>query len=90
LLDIFLHHSALQDSGYRKLEAGANGAFVITDGQQGKQAFEVTTQHGDTHLVYSYRAFFITFLRTFTKIFTYFQLIAPILNWYLHINLRGK
>jgi CspA family cold shock protein len=39
--DVFVHFSAIQDSGYRKLEAGESVEFVITEGQKGKQAADV-------------------------------------------------
>ena len=39
--DVFVHYSAIQDSGYRKLEEGENVEFTITEGQKGKQAAEV-------------------------------------------------
>ncbi|MFN8527900.1 MAG: cold shock domain-containing protein [Anaerolineae bacterium] len=40
--DVFVHFSAIQDSGYRKLEQGEVVEFSITEGQKGKQAAEVT------------------------------------------------
>lgn len=39
--DVFVHFSAIQDSGYRKLEAGEAVEFTITEGQKGKQASDV-------------------------------------------------
>lgn len=36
--DVFVHYSAIQGSGYRKLEAGDKVEFEITDGPKGKQA----------------------------------------------------
>lgn len=39
--DVFVHYSAIQESGYRKLEAGDMVEFEITEGQKGKQASEV-------------------------------------------------
>ena len=41
--DVFVHYSAIQSSGYRKLEAGDKVEFEITDGPKGKQASEVTS-----------------------------------------------
>ncbi len=40
--DVFVHYSAIQSSGYRKLEAGEKVMFEITEGPKGKQASEVT------------------------------------------------
>jgi len=40
--DVFVHYSAIQDSGYRKLEEGERVEFTITEGQKGKQASDVT------------------------------------------------
>jgi CspA family cold shock protein len=40
--DVFVHYSAIQSSGYRKLEAGENVEFEITEGPKGKQASAVT------------------------------------------------
>ncbi len=39
--DVFVHFSAIQDSGYRKLEQGEAVEFEITEGQKGKQASDV-------------------------------------------------
>lgn len=41
--DVFVHYTAIQSSGYRKLEAGDKVEFEITDGPKGKQASAVTT-----------------------------------------------
>ncbi len=41
--DVFVHFSAIQTSGYRKLEEGAEVEFEIVEGQKGKQANNVTT-----------------------------------------------
>ena len=41
--DVFVHYSAIQTSGYRKLEAGEKVEFEITDGPKGKQASGVMT-----------------------------------------------
>ena len=40
--DVFVHYSAIQSTGYRKLEAGDQVEFEITEGPKGKQASEVT------------------------------------------------
>ncbi|MDX2161146.1 MAG: cold-shock protein [bacterium] len=40
--DVFVHYSAIQASGYRKLEEGDQVTFIITEGQKGKQASDVT------------------------------------------------
>lgn len=36
--DVFVHYSAIQSSGYRKLDEGARVEFEIVDGPKGKQA----------------------------------------------------
>lgn len=41
--DVFVHYSAIQTSGYRKLEAGEKVEFEITEGPKGKQASAVMT-----------------------------------------------
>ena len=40
-LDVFVHYSAIQDSGYRTLEDGQNVEFEIVDGPKGLQATNV-------------------------------------------------
>jgi CspA family cold shock protein len=40
--DVFVHFSAIQMDGYRKLEEGQNVEFIIEDGPKGLQAAEVT------------------------------------------------
>jgi cold shock protein len=40
--DVFVHYSAIQSNGYRKLEEGAEVEFEIVEGQKGKQASNVT------------------------------------------------
>jgi CspA family cold shock protein len=40
--DVFVHYSAIQSNGYRKLEAGEKVEFEITEGPKGKQASAVT------------------------------------------------
>lgn len=42
--DVFVHYSAIQGNGYRKLEAGDKVEFEITDGPKGKQAAMVVGQ----------------------------------------------
>lgn len=39
--DVFVHFSAIQATGYRKLEAGDNVEFEIVEGPKGKQASSV-------------------------------------------------
>jgi CspA family cold shock protein len=39
--DVFVHHSAIQSDGFRKLEEGQRVEFVVTEGQKGPQAQEV-------------------------------------------------
>lgn len=41
--DVFVHYSAIQATGYRKLEAGDQVEFEITEGPKGKQASAVST-----------------------------------------------
>ena len=41
--DVFVHYSAIQTNGYRKLEAGEQVEFEIIDGPKGKQANQVVT-----------------------------------------------
>jgi CspA family cold shock protein len=41
--DVFVHYSAIQSDGYRKLEEGSPVEFEITEGQKGKQASNVTS-----------------------------------------------
>lgn len=40
--DVFVHFSAIQMDGYRKLEEGQNVEFTIEDGPKGLQAAQVT------------------------------------------------
>ncbi|MGD8865243.1 MAG: cold shock domain-containing protein [Anaerolineales bacterium] len=40
--DVFVHFSAIQMDGYRKLEEGQNVEFVIEEGTKGLQAAQVT------------------------------------------------
>jgi CspA family cold shock protein len=39
--DIFVHYSAIQGSGYRLLEEGAQVEFEVVEGAKGKQASNV-------------------------------------------------
>jgi cold shock protein len=41
--DVFVHFSAIQSSGYRSLDEGAQVQFVVKKGPKGLQAEEVTT-----------------------------------------------
>jgi CspA family cold shock protein len=40
--DVFVHFSAIQSTGYRKLEAGEKVEFELVEGPKGQQASEVT------------------------------------------------
>ncbi len=40
--DVFVHYSAIQSAGFRKLEEGQRVEFTIEDGPKGPQATEVT------------------------------------------------
>ena len=40
--DIFVHFRAIQGDGYRSLQDGQKGEFVVTEGEKGLQAEEVT------------------------------------------------
>jgi CspA family cold shock protein len=40
--DIFVHFSAIGGDGYRSLEEGQKVEFVVTEGQKGLQAQDVT------------------------------------------------
>lgn len=39
--DVFVHYSAIQASGYRKLETSEPVEFSVTEGPKGKQASDV-------------------------------------------------
>jgi len=39
--DVFVHHSAIQSSGYRELNEGERVEFSIVDGPKGPQASDV-------------------------------------------------
>lgn len=41
--DVFVHFSAIQTSGYRSLDEGAQVQFVVKKGPKGLQAEEVST-----------------------------------------------
>lgn len=40
--DLFVHYSAIQGSGYKSLEENQRVSFVVTEGQKGPQADQVT------------------------------------------------
>ena len=40
--DVFVHFSAIQMEGYKKLEEGQQVEFIIENGPKGQQAAEVT------------------------------------------------
>ena len=40
--DLFVHHSAIQEKGFRTLQENQRVNFDITDGQKGPQASNVT------------------------------------------------
>jgi len=40
--DVFVHYSAIQGDGYLNLAEGQRVEFVVTQGQKGPQASEVT------------------------------------------------
>jgi CspA family cold shock protein len=40
--DVFVHHSAIQSTGYRELNEGEQVEFTITKGPKGPQASDVT------------------------------------------------
>lgn len=40
--DVFVHHSAINSSGYRSLNEGQRVAFEVTQGPKGAQAADVT------------------------------------------------
>lgn len=40
--DVFVHYSAIQSAGFRKLEEGQQVEFTIEDGPKGPQATQVT------------------------------------------------
>ncbi len=40
--DVFVHYSAIQDSGFRTLAEGQEVEFEVVDGPKGKQAANVT------------------------------------------------
>jgi len=40
--DVFVHYSAIVADGYRTLEEGQRGEFVVTQGDKGPEASEVT------------------------------------------------
>ncbi|MBN2373793.1 cold-shock protein [bacterium] len=40
--DVFVHYSAIQGKGYRMLTEGQKVEFIVTDGDKGSQAQDVT------------------------------------------------
>jgi len=40
--DVFVHYSAIQGDGYRKLEDGQAVEFVLVEGRKGMEASELT------------------------------------------------
>lgn len=40
--DVFVHHTAIQGSGYKSLEEGQKVQFEVTQGPKGDQAVNVT------------------------------------------------
>ncbi|HDP26273.1 MAG TPA: cold-shock protein [Deltaproteobacteria bacterium] len=40
--DVFVHHSSINESGFRSLEEGERVSFEITQGPKGPQASNVT------------------------------------------------
>ncbi|MGB4595738.1 MAG: cold-shock protein [Anaerolineaceae bacterium] len=44
--DVFVHFSAIQMEGYRRLKEGQNVEFTIEDGPKGKQAANVVILEG--------------------------------------------
>jgi len=40
--DVFVHYSAIQSDGYRKLEDGQPVEFILTEGRKGLEASELT------------------------------------------------
>lgn len=40
--DVFVHHSAINSSGYRSLDEGARVQFEVTQGAKGPQAADVS------------------------------------------------
>ena len=43
-MDVFVHYSAIQESGFKSLADGQAVEFEITDGPKGPQAANVTKQ----------------------------------------------
>ena len=40
--DVFVHHSAIEGTGYKSLDEGQRVQFEVTQGQKGDQAVKVT------------------------------------------------
>ena len=45
--DVFVHYSAIQGDGYRKLEDGQTVEFTIVEGRKGLEASELTLAEAD-------------------------------------------
>jgi CspA family cold shock protein len=41
--DVFVHHTAIQGSGFKTLEEGQSVTFEVENGPKGLQAIDVTT-----------------------------------------------
>ncbi len=39
--DVFVHHTAIQETGYRTLEEGQRVSYEVTQGEKGPQASDV-------------------------------------------------
>ena len=39
--DVFVHHSAIQESGFKSLDEGQKGEFIVNEGPKGPQAADV-------------------------------------------------
>lgn len=42
-IDVFVHYSAIQDSGFKSLQEGQSVCFDVQEGPKGKSAANVTT-----------------------------------------------
>ena len=45
--DVFVHYSAIQGDGYRKLEDGQTVEFTIVEGRKGLEASDLTLAEAD-------------------------------------------
>ena len=48
--DVFVHYSAIQGDGYRKLEDGQPVEFTIVEGRKGLEASDLTLAEADTEV----------------------------------------